>query len=58
MGLLDPIFFYANYALIYTVLLIVSEKDLDAEVSSSDKGNEAESLKNEQADSVVDENNV
>ena len=58
MGLLDPIFFYANYALIYTVLLIVSEKDLDAEVSSLDKESKAESLKSEQADSVADENNA
>lgn len=33
MGLLDPIFFYANYALIYTILLIVAEKDLDAELA-------------------------
>ena len=33
MALLDPIFFYANYALIYTILLIVAEKDLDAELA-------------------------
>lgn len=30
MALLDPIFFYANFALYYTLFLVLSEKDLDA----------------------------
>jgi hypothetical protein len=46
MALLDPIFFYANFALYYTLFLVLSEKDLDACAEKEVKENSEKKLDN------------